>query len=136
MKSLLKTIMLIDDDVPTNYLNKMVIDQTECAEKVITVNSGIEALEFLKNQPKEMMPDLIFLDINMPAMNGWEFLEAYKTIPSEKKENTVVMMLSTSENPDDKMRANCIKDISGFMVKPLSEDVVTNVMGEFFTEKA
>ena len=136
MKSLLKTIMLIDDDVPTNYLNKMVIDQTECAEKVITVNSGIDALEFLKSQPKEKMPDLIFLDINMPAMNGWEFLEAYKMIPAEKKENTVVMMLSTSENPDDKMRANCIKDISGFMVKPLSEDVVTNVMGEFFTEKA
>ncbi len=136
MKSLLKTIMLIDDDVPTNYLNKMVIDQTECAEKVITVNSGIEALSFLKEQPKEMMPDLIFLDINMPAMNGWEFLEAYKSIPADKKENTVVMMLSTSENPDDKMRAKCIKDISGFMVKPLSEDVVTNVMGEFFTEKA
>ena len=135
MKKGLKTIMLIDDDIPTNYLNKMVIDQTACAEKVITVNSAIEGLTFLKEQPKALMPDLIFLDINMPAMNGWEFLEAYKSIPSEKKENTVIMMLSTSENPDDKMRAKCIKDISGFMVKPLSEDIVTNVMGEFFTEK-
>lgn len=135
MKNLLKTIMLIDDDVPTNYLNKMVIDQSECAEKVITVNSAVEALKFLKDQPKEEMPDLIFLDINMPAMNGWEFLEAYKEFPDNKKEDTVVMMLSTSENPDDKMRANCIKDISGFMVKPLSEDVVADVMGEFFEGK-
>jgi len=131
----LKTVMLIDDDIPTNYLNKMVINQVNCTENVVTVNSGIEALKFLVEQPKEAMPDLIFLDINMPAMNGWEFLEAYKSIPLEKKEKTIVMMLTTSENPDDKMRAKRIRDIKGFMVKPLSEDVVEHVLGEFFANK-
>lgn len=134
MKTLLKTIMLIDDDLPTNYLNKMVIDEAQCTENVVTVNSGIEALKFLEEQPIEKMPDLIFLDINMPAMNGWEFLDAYQSIPNKKKEKTVIMMLTTSENPDDKMKAKCIKDISGFMIKPLSEDLVENVMGQFFAE--
>src|SRR5258708_36657106 len=106
MNKKLNCILLIDDDEPTNFLNKMTIDQSGCAEWVQVVQSGQEALDYLqgtgrfKNRKEDYpRPDLIFLDINMPAMDGWEFLDKYKELPKDQKAEIVLIMLTTSLNP-------------------------------------
>ena len=76
--------------------------------------------------------DLIFLDINMPKMNGWEFIEEFKKIDPIKRRKIVVVILSTSINPDDYNRAQDSAEISDFETKPLDADAIENIIYKFF----
>jgi CheY-like chemotaxis protein len=78
------------------------------------------ALKILIQCPKNESPDLISLDINMPGMDGWEFLEEFKKLPTHQKIKTVIIILTTALNPLDKKRAESIQEVNGFMNKPLS----------------
>ena len=111
MKQKLNCILLIDDDKPTNFINEVVIKQLDCAEKIVVVQNGSEALDYLKSKDdgEHPQPDLIFLDINMPAMNGWEFLEKYTELDKKQHGKVVVIMLTTSLNQDDEKKASGIK---------------------------
>jgi len=138
MKHKLSCILLIDDDEPTNFLNQMTLEQADCAEYVQVVQSGQDALDFLMhkgkyaNAPDYPHPDLIFLDINMPAMDGWEFLDKYRRLPSAQKASIVMIMLTTSLNPDDEEKARAIPEINGFENKPLRTDRLKDVLKTFF----
>ena len=137
MEKKLKCILLIDDDEATNYINKMVIKRSGCAESVEVAESGREALEFLTsgtngNHPQ---PELIFLDINMPAMNGWEFLDHYRNLEEIHKGEIIVVMLTTSLNPDDKAKAEKIEEISGFRNKPLDEEQLLIILQDYFPDR-
>ena len=128
-------ILLIDDDEATNYIHRKVIEEVDCAEKVVIAQSGQEALYFLngkENDPNSPI-DLIFLDINMPAMNGWEFLEHYKNLDSSKKAKGVLIMLSTSLNPDDHGNASKIDVVDGFQTKPLTEEKMIRIHKNHFS---
>ncbi|WP_339710373.1 response regulator [uncultured Kriegella sp.] len=135
MTKKLNCILLIDDDEATNYIHQKVIVDLECAKRVITVHSGQEALDFLNNrETKDKLPiDLIFLDINMPAMNGWEFLEHYKKLDPLKKAKTILFMLSTSLNPNDRKIATEIDDVNGFETKPLTEEKIIKIFKTHFS---
>jgi CheY-like chemotaxis protein len=118
----LKCIMLVDDDEPTNVLHKRVIEKAGVAEEVLIAYDGDEALEiFYDDSPP---PELVFLDINMPRVNGWEFLEEYDKLPEEKKAQAVVVMLTTSLNPDDLERARNYNGVTKFLRKPLTVDMI------------
>ena len=140
MKQKLNCIMLIDDDEPTNFLSSMLIEEAECAKKIKVVQSGQKALEYLKNSSlddltpgnDEEKPDLIFLDINMPAMNGWEFLENYKKLKKEQQSKMVIIMLTTSLNPEDKLKAEHMPEVSGFENKPLTPEIIDRVLKKYF----
>src|SRR4051812_39765285 len=108
----LKCILLIDDDHDDNIYHQIILKEMEIVEKIETAENGIEALEYLRDSNRTQ-PELIFLDINMPKMNGWEFLSEYKNLESEKKAQIVVMILTTSANPDDIKRAKEIEEVIG-----------------------
>jgi CheY-like chemotaxis protein len=132
MKNKLNCILFIDDDEPTNFLNKMVVDQYDCVREVRVLQSGQEALDYLSgNSPR---PDLIFLDINMPAMDGWEFLEKYRHLPAERKADIILIMLTTSLNPDDKARTSDIPDVAGFENKPLVHSGLDDLLKRYFPQ--
>jgi len=141
MKEKLMCILFIDDDEPTNFLNKLLVQEMECAHHVEVVTSGMEALDYLtgtgtftNNGKMNPRPDLIFLDINMPGMDGWEFLQHYEKLPPNQKANIVMVMLTTSLNPDDERSAQNNIVISGFENKPLEPDVIKKILTRFFPE--
>jgi CheY-like chemotaxis protein len=140
MKKKLNCILLIDDDEATNFLNQLVIEQCGYVDKVIIKQSGREALEYLSSVSSEnkmvTRPDVIFLDINMPAMDGWEFLEEYKKLNEEQKGKMMIVMLTTSLFKEDKERAASVPGVSGFENKPLTKEKLESVMEVFFNSTA
>lgn len=134
MSTQLNCILLIDDDEPTNFLNKLTLEQAACTRHIHVAQSGQEALDYLRDIPagKALRPDLIFLDINMPAMDGWEFLEKYRSLPPERKADIVLIMLTTSLNPDDEFRTQNIPEVSGFENKPLSQQRLEQLLKKYF----
>ncbi|HYF29604.1 MAG TPA: response regulator [Chitinophagaceae bacterium] len=139
MKKKLNCVLLVDDDEPTNFLSRMLLEEANCTEHIEVAHSGIEALDYLESSETTdedhdiyVRPDLIFLDINMPAMNGWEFLEEYKNLEKDKKGKIVVVMLTTSLNPDDSARAKGIPDISDFESKPLTSEKLGKILRKHF----
>lgn len=136
MNRKLNCIFLIDDDEATNYVNTILIKNADCAEEVRAVTSGHAALEYLKSVDEDgnhPQPDLIFLDINMPIMNGWEFIEEYNKLLPEQRGKVLVWMLSTSNNPVDRERAIQLGS-NGFMAKPLTTVKLMDVIKQYFQE--
>lgn len=121
---------MVDDDYDDNLYHKIIIKKMEITESIDEVNNGLEALEYITARMSP--PELIFLDINMPKMNGWEFLERYKDLDANQKAKTVIMMLSTSANPDEIKRAKEIEEVSGFQTKPLTPESMTEILREHF----
>jgi CheY-like chemotaxis protein len=121
-------ILLVDDDEATNFLNQRVIRKADLNAEVQVAYNGKEALEYLTNTGKftgqQPLPTegLILLDINMPGMNGWEFLEAYKKLPDEQTHKIKILMLTTSNNPDEEKMAIDIPEVKGFISKPLTPE--------------
>ncbi|CAN5394074.1 response regulator [soil metagenome] len=133
----LDCILLIDDDRPTNFYHQLVIDEVKIDTSVTAVTSGKDAISFLTStnkftEKREPNPGIIFLDINMPGMNGFDFLEAYEKISPGNNNKTIVVMLTTSVNPSDREKAAAYKSVSGFFIKPLTEEMVTEVVSTYF----
>lgn len=130
----LNYIMLVDDNPDDNFFHERTIKKAGCARNVEIVDSGEKALEILKRKKelKEAFPDLLLLDINMPRMNGWEFMEEYGKLISHFDSKMVVIILTTSSNPDDEERAKTISLISGFKVKPLTKEMLEDILDNYF----
>lgn len=134
----LNCIMLIDDNKLDNFYHERVIRKHSAAKNVVAKESGEEALEYLRNKannPADMHPELIFLDINMPGMNGWEFIEEYKKLDTHLQSKMVVVMLTTSENPDDLEKAKANGVLFAFKTKPLTIEILNEVIQKFYDEQ-
>ncbi|MBO9567012.1 MAG: response regulator [Niastella sp.] len=138
MKRKLECVLLIDDDEPTNFLNKMIIEETGYVKEVKVTQSARDALDYLSGKQQSAeggklpTPELILLDINMPAMDGWEFLERYDKLSPEQKAAIIVVMLTTSFNPEDESKASRISYISSYRNKPLTQETVIEILKEHF----
>jgi len=129
----LKCIMLIDDNSDDNFYHERVIRKCEAADQVIAMQSATAALAFLLSQKdRTTVPDLIFLDINMPGMNGWEFLHEYNKLDKDLQAQAIVVMLTTSENPDDKLKAMALNIAADFRTKPLTREMLEEILGKYF----
>ncbi len=132
MKKKLTHILLIDDDPATNFINKKAIERLGCAEFThITVN-GKEAIDLLNKIRIDQFPELILIDINMPIMNGWQFVEKYKTLFSKEKPASKLIILSTSQNPDDKEKSKSLELVDGFENKPLTPIKLAKILEKHF----
>ncbi len=135
MKKKMDSVLLVDDNDFCNEFHQIIINKMGITEKVEVATDGKEALAYLKStvNGKHPKPDLIFLDINMPVMNGWEFLEEYKKLDAEMKANIIVIVTS-SFNPDDKKRADLMDCVDGFKEKFLSLEKINEILMEHFPE--
>ncbi len=127
--------MLIDDHFPTNVLHKLVIEELECANYIFDFTDPKKALEYLSQEYTEEKPKptIIFLDINMPGMNGWEFLDAYRIIPEAQKSEIVLVMLSTSTHPDDIKKAERDKEVKDYIYKPLTKALMIEILEKYIS---
>lgn len=137
----LNSVLLVDDDEATNFINRRIIEKAGITNHIEVTYNGKEALDYLscsgkyeKTGAQFPKPMLILMDINMPVMDGWEFLEAYRKLDSAKKSDKILVMLTTSFNPDDKIKAENIVEISGFQSKPLDLKKVSQIMDTYFTD--
>lgn len=133
MKKKLNCILLVDDDPDDNFFHQRIINKMEITHSIAVAKNGVEALEYLRKE-NQVIPELIFLDINMPKMNGWEFLEEYKKLDKKQKARITIMMLTTSANPDDVVKANSIEEVTGIRTKPLSVEMLTEILDEHFQD--
>jgi len=135
MKNKLTCIMLVDDDHHDNFFHEREIKKTSSETIVIEKNTGLEALEYLNSQKedKNMLPDLIFLDINMPGMNGWDFLAEYEQLDTELQNRVIIIMLTTSDNEDDVSRAKAWRSVSDYITKPLTKEIMENIIKKYFS---
>ena len=136
MKKKLNSILLVDDDSDCNFFHQRLINKMGCVEKIYIAKDGQEALEFLTSDEggQNPSPDIIFLDINMPRMNGWEFIEEYTKLNEHEKAKIVLIMLTTSLNPDDVERSKKYKDVKGYRKKYLDKESMEKIIEEFFPE--
>jgi CheY-like chemotaxis protein len=135
MERKLNCVLLVDDDEGHNYLTRLVIEEAAAARHIRAVWNGSEAIDYLagkgafaENDEKYPKPDLILLDINMPVMDGWDFIEEYRRLEDSRKSRTMIVILTTSSNPDDRERARRIPDIADFRVKPLTPQAIDEVV--------
>lgn len=118
-----RTVCVIDDDKIYVYGLKKLINIKQLCSNLIEFPNGKEAIDFLANPENiNSLPDIIFLDINMPVMDGWDFMESYAKIKPQLGKKIIVYMVSSSINDDDILRAKKISDISDYVIKPVNAD--------------
>ncbi len=130
----LNRVLLVDDYEADNFMHEMLFEEMGCVKEVAIALNGKEALDYLTTPVDGVLPkpDLICLDINMPVMNGWEFLDAYKDLPEELRGGVVLMMLTTSLNPDDQQQAGYSPVIDDFVSKPLTREILQGLLEKHF----
>jgi len=124
--------ILVDDDDLTNLIHDMTLKDA-LGEKVLveTFVKPEEALEFIQNTYTENSDHtILFLDINMPGINGWEFLERYEKFSAAVKSQLNIYILSSSVDPRDVRRAEENKNVLGFLSKPLSAENISSITGK------
>ncbi|HVZ26855.1 MAG TPA: response regulator [Sediminibacterium sp.] len=125
---MIKKVLCVDDDTISLTISQLLLKRAGFAEEVDTVIDGSEALDYFEkifNQsdaPASIAPELILLDINMPVMNGWEFLQEYTFRFLEKLPNTRIVILSSTIDPEDFALAKHYPVVIQFISKPLSTE--------------
>lgn len=115
-------VILIDDDFASNYYHKIILEESGLVDRVEYYQEAKEVLKFFEARTScqdRQLPDLLFLDLNMPVINGWEFLDKLKTIRFDTFPNIVI--LTTSNSPKDKEKADKHEMVLEFLTKPLEK---------------
>lgn len=133
---MLKKVFCIDDDPITLMLCKKVMQRVEFAEDIDTLQNGEEAITLFENnqnsnQEKENIPELIFIDLNMPIMNGWEFLDIYHKKEYHKKFKTQFIILSSTIDPKDVEKSKSYPMVVDFLSKPITKTMLEELKSKY-----
>ncbi len=123
-------VFFVDDDPLSNKFNTMLIRKIHPDVEIKTFTKAEDALADLK-EPKNQKPEVIFLDLNMPVMNGWDFMAEFKKIGLDIE----VVVLTSSNDSSDKAKAEKNTQIKDYVVKPLTQNAFTSVVKKFFRSK-
>lgn len=123
-------ICLIDDDDIYQFTFTRGLKSNKVAKKILVFSDGEEARDFMRDNVAntEVLPDVIFLDINMPVMDGWEFLEEFVKLKTKVQKKITIYMVSSSVDPADVERAKAISDVSDYLIKPVGESQLKQII--------
>lgn len=119
-------VWLIDDDSLTNMLNKMLIERFDSSIEINCFEYAEEAIQRLRH--KDLWPEIIYLDINMPVMNAWDFLDNSRSIFKGQQDTPIIHILTSSNNPKDKTIAQSYHEVSSYLIKPLNAESLVNTL--------
>jgi len=123
-----RRVMIVDDSKLDRFIATSAIERNEFAEEIVSFGSGIDALEYLHSlKNPSLCPEVIFLDINMPVMNGFEFLNDYMKLPPSIQKRSSIIMISSSESSDDFRKIKAYPCIEMFFSKPFSPSILTTI---------
>jgi CheY-like chemotaxis protein len=126
-------VMLLDDNELDNFINEKIIEANNFSEKVYVNSSGRSALEFLTNlnatgsTSDNIYPEAIFIDINMPMMDGFQFINNLKKLPGGTPKDCKLIILTSSIYPEDKNKAMDISKDIIFLNKPLTKEMLSTI---------
>jgi CheY-like chemotaxis protein len=132
-KAKYKAVMLIDDNEIDNLINQKMIEAADITENIYTHTGAKSAIEFLRNLEKlegvaaNILPEVIFLDIDMPLMDGFQFLDEFEKLGSNTKEKCKIVMLTSSINPQDVNKSKNYLYVKKYINKPLSQENLENL---------
>lgn len=127
---MLEKVLCVDDDPITLMLCKKVIVKATFSKEIIFAQNGQEAIEVLKKTKDTGLPELIFLDLNMPVMNGWDFLNEFSSSSIDPSNKLMVIILSSTIDPADYEKAKDYACVSHFLSKPITVEMLDKLKTE------
>lgn len=123
-------VFIIDDDPIHQRIAQIMISKHNLFDEYFSYTDAQKALDFLQENKKneETLPDVILLDLNMPVLDGWDFLETFETLIKEFKKNIRVFIVSSSVDEKDLLRSKSYVGVKGFISKPLSPDIIRSII--------
>lgn len=128
-----RTVMLIDDNEIDNLINQKMVEAAAITDHIYIHTGARSAIEFLRNIEKleladQVLPDLIFLDIDMPLMDGFQFLDEFEKLMTTTKKKCRIVMLTSSINPQDVNRSKKYANVKLYLNKPLTHESLVNLV--------
>ncbi len=126
---LINTIFIVDDDPIHQQIAKIMIERQAISSHIRVFSDAQDVLDLLRENVGDVqaLPDLILLDLNMPVMDGWEFLEEYATFQEQLPKQIRIFVLTSSIDEKDKERVNAYSFVTGYLTKPLSKEIIAHL---------
>ena len=126
----INTLCLVDDDGTFQFLTQRIIEQTSLVKQIKIFSNGLDAINFLKTlqNKNEELPEIILLDLTMPVMDGWEFLEEYIFLQPKLSKKITIYIVSSSIDPRDIIKARTISAVTDFIIKPVTKEKFINMI--------
>lgn len=125
-----KTVCVIDDDEIYQFLCRKTMETTQRTKKIMIFSNGKDAIDFFCDNKKssDNLPDVIFLDLDMPVMDGWQFLDEFLPLKTNIEKQIIIYIVTSSEHPVDISKAKDISEVKGYVIKPITVDSFNNIM--------
>lgn len=125
-----RQLALVDDDDVFVYLTKKTIKKINRVDYINVFNNGLDAINYLKENREDAdeLPDILFLDLSMPIMDGWQFLTEFEKINHKMEKEIHIYICSSSISPDDLAMSKSIKEVSDFIIKPIYKEKLIDLI--------